>query len=141
MLEGPFTYGEPLAAVQQEANGCSSGLYSLPYEFYKVMLPQVGLPLLEALNDMLEAGELEPSLQKGVIRLIPGGRHYICCPALAYYLAVHGLLVAHQDVDRLDADCLTYSPCSSQLRSICGHSIFEGPASILSAAEYEYLPR
>ncbi len=70
-LKAPFTYSELVAAVQDAASGRSPGLDGLPYEFYKSTLHLVGLPLLEALNAMLEAGELGPSLRRGVIRLLP----------------------------------------------------------------------
>ncbi len=43
MLEAPFTLEELSEAVKQAANGLSPGLDGLPYEFYKAMLPFVGV--------------------------------------------------------------------------------------------------
>jgi hypothetical protein len=71
MLEVPLMFTELYDAVKQADKGCSPGIDGLPYEFYKALLSLVGLPLLEALNGMLKASELDPSLRRGVIWLIP----------------------------------------------------------------------
>jgi hypothetical protein len=137
MLEAPFTYGELAEAVRQAANGRSPGLDGLPYELYKVVLPQVGPPLLDALNGMLEAGELEPSLRRGVVRLIPKKAG---TPSVDQLRPITLLCTDYKLLTKMLAGrMLTVLPTvlrSSQLCSVRGRSIFEGPAAILSAAEY-----
>jgi hypothetical protein len=137
MLEAPFTYGELAEAVRQAANGRSHGLDGLPYELYKVVLPQVGPPLLDALNGMLEAGELEPSLRRGVVRLIPKKAG---TPSVDQLRPITLLCTDYKLLTKMLAGrMLTVLPTvlrSSQLCSVRGRSIFEGPAAILSAAEY-----
>ncbi len=71
MLDAPFTFSKLFGAVKQAAIGRSPGSVGLPYEFYKALLPLVSLPLLDALNGMLEADELEPPLQSSVFCLTP----------------------------------------------------------------------
>jgi hypothetical protein len=71
MLDAPFTFSKLFGAVKQAATGRSPWLDGLPYEFYKALLPLVSLPLLQALNGMLETDELVPPLQSSVICLNP----------------------------------------------------------------------
>jgi hypothetical protein len=109
-LEAPFTYSELVPAVQDAASGRSPGLDGLPYEFYKHL---VGLPLLEALNAMLEAGELGPSLRRGVIRLLPkvgGGGGPDRSPAAAHHPPLHRLQNFDQNADSSSPGCPALRP-------------------------------
>jgi hypothetical protein len=136
-LEAPFTYSKLAAAVQQAAAGRSPSLDGLPYEFYRTTLHLVGLPFLEALNEMLEAGELASSLWQGVIRLLP---KVAGVPTAAQLRPITLLGTDYKLLTKmLTAPFLVVLPSvlrSSQLCSVRGRSIFEGPAAVLSAAEY-----
>lgn len=117
-------------AVKQANKGCSPGIDGLPYEFYKALLSLVGLPLLEALNGMLKASELDPSLRRGVIWLIPD----VAGTPIAVQLRPITLLSTDYKLltKMLTARMLTVLPTmllSSQLCSVRVRSIFEGPAA------------
>jgi hypothetical protein len=53
--------------LEAAATGRSPGLDGLP----KTVMPLVGPALADALNTMLQRGELTPSLRRGAVRLMP----------------------------------------------------------------------
>ncbi len=132
-LETPFTLGELQSAVEAAAASKAPGLDGLSYEFYKATFGMVGPPLLDGLNAMLNRGLLAPSLRLGVVRLLP---------------KVPGVQLRPITLLNTDYKLLTkmFVACllpllptvlqATQLCSIRGRSIHDGPASILSAAEF-----
>ena len=62
---------ELLREVEVAARGRSPGLNGLPYEFYLAVFPVIEVCLVEALNVMLEDGQLATSLWVGGVRLLP----------------------------------------------------------------------
>jgi hypothetical protein len=70
-LDRPFELHELKEAVATAASNKSPGLDGLSYEFYNATFPLTGPPLLQALNSMLEAGQLTASLKQGIVRLLP----------------------------------------------------------------------
>ncbi len=113
------------------------GLDRLPYKFYKVTLHQVGLTLLEAINAMLEAGELGPSLLQGVVQLIPKKAGILTAsqlwPITLLYTYYYYKLLTKMPSTRVLAVLATILR-SSQLCSVRGRSIFEGQAAVFSEA-------
>ena len=57
-VELPLTRPQLLVEVEEAARGRSPGLDGLPYEFYAAVLPLIGNHQVEALNVMLEEGEM-----------------------------------------------------------------------------------
>jgi hypothetical protein len=71
LLDLPVNVPDLEEAVKAACVGRSPGLDGLSYEFYKAVFGWVGPAMADSLNTMLEAGQLAPSLCKGVIRLLP----------------------------------------------------------------------
>ena len=93
----PITLLEREAAAGKAAAGKAPGLDGLPYKFYRTVLPLVGDCMVEAMNVMLERGELSPSLRRGAVRLlpkVPGGPGGIA--AEAHYTHLMRLQTSHQ---------------------------------------------
>ncbi len=136
-LKAPFTLAELEDAVSSGVANKSPGLDGLSYELYKKVLPYVAQPLLEALNSMLEAGLLQPSLRKGVVRLLPkvGGTPTASQLRPITLLVVDYKLLTKIFVNRL-LPVLPQVLRATQLCSVRGRSIFSGAASILSAIEH-----
>ena len=96
-LDLPITLLELEAAAGKAAAGKAPGLDGLPYKFYRTVLPLVGDCMVEAMNVMLERGELSPSLRRGAVRLlpkVPGGPGGIA--AEAHYTHLMRLQTSHQ---------------------------------------------
>ncbi len=136
-LERPFSLEELEDAVDTGVANKSPGLDGLSYELYKRVLPLVGQPLLEALNAMLAAGLLQPSLRKGVVRLLPKVAGVPTASQLRpiTLLVVDYKLLTKMFVSRL-LPLLPRVLSATQLCSVQGRSIFSGAASILSAIEH-----
>ena len=136
-LERPFSLEELEAAVDTGVANKSPGLDGLSYEFYKRVLPQIGQSLLEALNAMLAAGLLQPSLRKGVVRLLPkvAGTPTASQLRPITLLVVDYKLLTKMLVSRL-LPLLPRVLSATQLCSVKGRSIFSGAASIMSAIEH-----
>ena len=136
-LETPFTLGELQSAVEAAAASKAPGLDGLSYEFYKATFGMVGPPLLDGLNAMLNRGLLAPSLRLGVVRLLPK------VPGVPMASQLRPITLLNTDYKLLTkmfvARLLPLLPTvlqATQLCSIRGRSIHDGPASILSAAEF-----
>ncbi len=136
-LEVPLTMDELEDAVEAAARHKSPGLDGLSYEFYRATLHSVGPALLEALNAMLNRGLLSASLRHGVVRLIPK------VPGVPTASQLRPITLLGTDYKLLTkmlvARLLPLLPSvllSTQLCSVRGRSIFDGPASVLSAAEF-----
>jgi exonuclease III len=136
-LESPFSLGELEAAVEAAASQKAPGLDGLSYEMYKTTLHLVGEPLLSAFNDMLAAGLLPASMRHGVVKLIP---KVAGVPTTAQLRPITLLCTDYKLLTKMFvARLLPLMPSvlkATQLCSVKGRSIFDGPASILSAAEY-----
>jgi hypothetical protein len=96
-----------------------------------------GLPLLDGLNTMLNRGLLAPSLRLGVVRLLPK------VPGVPMASQLRPITLLNTNYKLLTkmfvARLLPLLPSvlqATQLWSIRGCSIHDGPASILSAAEF-----
>ena len=136
-MERPFTIAELEVAVEAAAADKSPGVDGLSYEFYKRTLPLVGPALLAACNAMLEDGLLSPSMRHGLVRLLPKvpgvpAAHQLRPITL---LCTDYKLLSKMLVGRL-LPLLPAVISSNQLCSVQGRSVFEGPATVLSAAEY-----
>ncbi len=136
-LERPFSVQELEAAIEAAAAAKSPGLDGLSYELYKTIMPIIGQPLVAAFNDMLEAGILQPSLREGVVRLLPKVRGVPAADQLRpiTLLNTDYKLLTKMLVNRL----LPLLPDLLQTTQLCaveGRSIFDGAASVLSAAAY-----
>jgi hypothetical protein len=136
-LERPLTLGELQEAVEGAAPHKSPGLDGLTYELYKATFPEVGPPLLDAFNSMLAEGLLPASLRQGAVRLLPK----VAGVPMASQLRPITLLGTDYKLltKILVARLIPVLPSvlrSTQLCSVRGRSIFDGPASILSSAEY-----
>ena len=136
-LERPLTLGELQEAVEGAAPHKSPGLDGLSYELYKATFQEVGPPLLDAFNAMLDEGILTASLRQGVVRLLPK----VAGVPMASQLRPITLLGTDYKLltKILVARLIPVLPSvlrSTQLCSVRGRSIFDGPASILSSAEY-----
>ena len=136
-LEQPLTLGELQEAVEGAAPHKSPGLDGLSYELYKTTFTEVGPPLLDAFNAMLAEGILTASLRQGVVRLLPK----VAGVPMASQLRPITLLGTDYKLltKILVARLIPVLPSvlrSTQLCSVRGRSIFDGPASILSSAEY-----
>ena len=135
-LDLPITLLELEAAAGKAAAGKAPGLDGLPYEFYRTVLPLVGDCMVEAMNVMLERGELSPSLPRGAVRLlskVPG------VPAASQLRPITLLscdykLLTKVLVQRL-VPIIPSITTSPQLCSVQGRSIFDGCTAILSAVE------
>ncbi len=123
--------------MEADASSKTPGLDGLSYEFYKSTFGLVGPPLLDGLNAMLNGGLLSPSLWHGVVRLLPK------VPGVTMSSQLRP--ITHLDTDyklltkMMVARLLTLLPSvlkATQLCSVRVHSIYDGPASILSAAEF-----
>ncbi len=136
-LERPFSLAELEDAVDSGVSNKSPGLDGLSYEFYKLTFNRTGQPLLEALNAMLEAGLLQPSLRKGVVKLLPKVAGTPSPDQLRpiTLLVVDYKLLTKMLVARL-LPLLPHVLRATQLCSVQGRSIFSGAASILSAVEH-----
>ena len=137
VLELPFTLPELEAAVEAAAPSKAPGLDGLSYEFYQSTLDYVGPALLDALNAMLTRGLLSPSLRQGVVRLLPKVPGVPLASQLRpiTLLCTDYKLLTKMMVTRL-LPLLPTVLCATQLCSVRGRSIHDGPASVLSAAEY-----
>ena len=136
-LEQPLTLGELQEAVEGAAPHKSPGLDGLSYELYKATFTEVGPPLLDAFNAMLAEGLLTASLRRGAVRLLPK----VAGVPMASQLRPITLLTTDYKLltKILVARLIPVLPSvlrSTQLCSVRGRSIFDGPASILSSAEY-----
>ncbi len=136
-LERPFRLEELEATAEAAAMEKSLGLDGLSYELYKVMIPIIGKPLLAALNNMLAAGLLQPSLCQGVVRLLPKARGVPAADQLRpiTLLNTDYKLLTKMLVNRL----LPLLPGLLQTTQMCaveGRSIFDGAAAVLSAAAF-----
>jgi hypothetical protein len=136
-LEQPFTMEELEAAVDSAAPHKSPGLDGLSYEFYRATLPEVGPSLVAAFNAMLAEGLLPASFRQGVVKLLPKVAGIPAAPQLRpiTLLGTDYKLLTKILVARL-LPVLPSVLQSTQLCSVRGRSIFDGPATILSAAEY-----
>jgi hypothetical protein len=136
-LEQPFTMEELEAAVDSAAPHKSPGLDGLSYEFYRATLQEVGPPLVAAFNAMMAEGLLPASFRQGVVRLLPKVAGIPAAPQLRpiTLLGTDYKLLTKILVARL-LPVLPTVLQSTQLCSVRGRSIFDGPATILSAAEY-----
>ncbi len=136
-LELPFTLGDLQEAVEAAASSKAPGLDGLYYEFYKSTFGLVGPPLLDGLNAMLNGGLLSPSLWHGVVRLLPK------VPGVPMASQLRPITLLNTDYKFLTkimvARLLSLLPSvlkATQLCSVRGRSIFDGPASIFSAADF-----
>jgi hypothetical protein len=136
-LELPFTLGELQSAVEAAAASKAPGLDGLSYEFYKATFGQVGPSLLDGLNAMLGRGLLSPSLRHGVVRLLPK------VPGVPMASQLRPITLLNTDYKLLTkmivARLLPLLPTvlqATQLCSVQGRFIHDGPASVLSAAEF-----
>ncbi len=137
-LERPLTLGELQEAVEGAAPHKSPGLDGLSYELYKATFQEVGPPLLDAFNAMLDEGILTASLRQGVVRLLPK----VAGVPMASQLRPITLLGTDYKLltKILVARLIPVLPSvlrSTQLCSVRGRSIFDGPASILSKVTFE----
>jgi len=136
-LEQPFSMEELEAAVDSAAPHKSPGLDGLSYEFYRATLQEVGPSLVAAFNAMLAEGLLPASFRQGVVRLLP---KVAGIPAASQLRPITLLGTDYKLLTKiLVARLLPVLPSvlqSTQLCSVRGRSIFDGPATILSAAEY-----
>ncbi len=131
-LERPFTIQELQEAVESEQVAKSPGLDGIPYEFYKKTFVQIGGPLLESLNAMLETRELGDSLKTGVVKLLPKMKGVPMVTQLrpitllsSDYKLLTKMLVAR--LLRVFPDLLQ----ATQMCAVKGRSIFDGAAAIL----------
>ena len=118
------------------ARGRSPGLNGLPYEFYVAVFPVIEVCLVEALNVMLEDGQLAASLWVGGVRLLPKvagvpGAHQLRPITL---LSCDYKLMTKVMVRRL-INILPTVLTTSQLCSVKGRSIYDGITAILSVVE------
>ena len=136
-LEQPLTLDELEAAVEGAASSKSPGLDGLSYEFYRATFAEVGPALLAASNAMLAEGLLPASFRQGLVRLIPKVRGVPTASQLRpiTLLGTDYKLLTKILVARL-LPVLPSVLCSTQLCSIRGRSIFDGPASVLSSVEF-----
>ena len=136
-LERPFRLEELEAAVEAAASAKSPGLDGLSYELYKVIIPVIGKPLLAALNNMLAAGLLQPSLRQGVVRLLPKVRGVPAADQLRpiTLLNTDYKLLTKMLVNRL-LPLLPELLQTTQMCAVEGRSIFDGAAAVLSAAAF-----
>ena len=136
-LEIPFTLAELEFVVKAAASKKSPGLDGLSYEFYRATFHDVGPPLLEAYNAMLADGLLPASMRKGIVRLLPKVANIPAASQLRpiTLLGTDYKLLTKMFVGRL-IPVLPDVLRSTQMCSVRGRSIFDGPASILSAAEF-----
>ena len=135
-VELPLTEGELQLEVEGAARGRSPGLDGLPYEFYLAVFPVIKVCLVEALNTMLEDGQLTASLRLGGVRLLPKvagvpGAHQLRPITL---LSCDYKLMTKIMVRRL-INVLPTVLTTSQLCSVKGRSIFDGITAILSVVE------
>ena len=136
-LELPFTLGELQEAVEAAASSKAPGPDGLSYEFYMATFGSVGPSLLDGLNTMLNNGLLSPSLRHGYVRLLPK------VPGVPMASQLRPITLLNTDYKLLTkmmvARLLPLLPSvlkATQLCSVQGHSIYDGPASILSAADF-----
>jgi hypothetical protein len=71
LLDLPTNLPALQVGVETGSEGRSPRLDGLAYQFYQAVFGWVGLAMVDALNTMLEEGQLAPSLCQGVIRLLP----------------------------------------------------------------------
>ncbi len=71
LLNLPINLPDLQEVVEKASVGRSPGLGGLTYEFYKAVFVWVGPAMVDALNTMLEEGQLAPSLRQGVVILLP----------------------------------------------------------------------
>jgi hypothetical protein len=135
-LEQYLTLGE----LQEEKEGAaphkSPGLDILS-ELYKATFTEVGPPLLNAFNAMLAEGILTASLRQGAVRQLP---KVAGVPMGSQLRPITLLSTDYKLLTRiLVASLIPVLPSvlrSTKLCSVRDRSIFDGPASILSSAEY-----
>jgi hypothetical protein len=104
---------------------------------YKATFGMVGNPLLDGLNAILNHSILSPSLHLGVVRLLPK------VPGMPRASQLKLITLHNTDYKLLTkmfvASLLPLLPSVLQVTQLCsvlGSSILDGPASILSAAEF-----
>ena len=122
--------------VEAAARGRSPGLNGLPYKFYLVVFPIIEVCLVEALNVMLEDGQLTTSFRLGAVHLLPKvvgvpGAHQLQPITL---LSCDYKLLTKVMVGRL-INVLPTVLTMSQLCSVKGCSIYDGITAILSVME------
>ena len=142
LLDLPVNIPDLEVAAAVAATGRAPGLDGLPYEFYRVVLPVIGVQLAEALNIMLERGLLTPSLRRGAVRLLP---KVPGAPAASQLRPITLLtcdykLLTKVYVRRL-IPLLPTILTTAQLCSVPGRSIFDGCTALLSAVESCYRRR
>ena len=142
MMEQPFSLHELAAALEGAASNKSPGLDGLPYEFYGKALPVVGEAMLSALNAMLASGRLGKSLRTGVVRLLPKVAGHPMAAQLRpiTLLTTDYKLLTKMLVGRF-VRVLPSVLRSTQLCSVKGRTIFDGAATIVSAAEFAWRKR
>ena len=136
-IELPFTLPELEEAVESAAAAKSPGLDGLSYELYKTTLPLIGTSLLKALNHMLASGSLGTSLRQGVVRLLPkvGGVPTASQLRPITLLNTDYKLLTKMLVNRF-LPLLPGLLTATQLCSVQGRTIFDGAATVLSAATF-----
>uniref|UniRef100_A0A8C2GDM5 Reverse transcriptase domain-containing protein n=1 Tax=Cyprinus carpio TaxID=7962 RepID=A0A8C2GDM5_CYPCA len=70
-LSKSLTLGELYKALQSMESGRAPGIDGLPVDFYKTFWVEMGVDLLEVLNDCLSKGRLPLSCRRAVITLLP----------------------------------------------------------------------
>jgi hypothetical protein len=137
LVDLPVNLPDLEKAVEAASAGRSPGLDGLSYEFYWTVLPWVGPVMVDALNAMLEEGQLAPSLRRGAVRLLP---------------KVNGVPLASQlrPITLLNTDYKLLSKVlvgrllqvlpsvlrKGQLCSVKGRNIMQGAISLWSTAEF-----
>jgi hypothetical protein len=124
-------------AVEDASLGRSPGLDGLSYEFYKKVMPLVGPVMADALNAMLEEGQLAPSLHQGVIRLLPKVKGVPMASQLRPITLLNTgyKLLTKVFVARLMRLLPTVLQ-RGQLCSVKGRTIMQGAISLWSTAEF-----
>ncbi len=73
-LESALTLGELYGALQSMESGKTPGMDGLPVDFLKTFWSEIGVDLLEVLNDSLLKGGLPLSCRRAVVTLLPKKR-------------------------------------------------------------------
>ncbi len=137
LLDLPVNVPDLEDVVNGAATGRSPGLDGISYEFYKAVFRWVGPVMADGLNTMLEAGQLAPSLCRGVIRLLPKVKGVPLASQLRpiTLLNTDYKLLTKVYVARL-MQVLPTILHKSQLCSVQGRNIMQGAISLWSTAEF-----
>jgi hypothetical protein len=140
LLDLPINMLEMQAALETASVGRSLGLDGLTYEFYKAVFGWVGPPTVDALNTMLEEGQLAPSLCQGVIRLLPKVRGVPMASQLRpiTLLNTDYKLLTKVYMARL-LQVLPKFLAKGQLCLVRGKNIMQGAILLWSTAEFDLL--